>query len=96
MEDVYTYNDFNRNGATNRKLICDKNAPYLVSEYNGHMFPTKSFDDFPHRRLHMLRYAKMLDGVFADDDTCGAFGWCMFDYNTLKISVAGTEFVTTV
>ena len=84
LEDVYTYNDFNRNGATNRKLICDKDAPYLVSEYNGHMFPTKSFDDFPHRRLHMLRYAKMLDGVFADDDTCGAFGWCMFDYNTHK------------
>lgn len=83
LEDVYTYNDFNRNGATDKKFVCDKKAPYLISEYNGHMFPTKSYDDFPHRRQHMLRYAKMLDDVFAAD-TCGAFGWCFADYNTHK------------
>ncbi|MCM1290079.1 MAG: hypothetical protein NC132_06270 [Corallococcus sp.] len=84
LEDVYTYNDFNRAGATDRKKICGKDAPYLISEYNGHMFPTKSFDAFPHRREHMLRYARMLDGVYKDDSICGAFGWCMFDYNTHK------------
>ncbi|MCH5159453.1 MAG: glycoside hydrolase family 2 protein [Clostridiales bacterium] len=84
LEDVYTFNDFNRNGATKRKLICKKDAPYLVTEYNGHMFPTKSFDDAPHQREHVLRYARMLDGVFAASDTAGAFGWCMFDYNTHK------------
>ena len=84
LEDVYTFNDFNRNGATKRKLICKKNAPYLVTEYNGHMFPTKSFDDAPHQREHVLRYARMLNGVFAANDTAGAFGWCMFDYNTHK------------
>ena len=84
LEDVYTFNDFNRNGATNRKLVCKKNAPYLVTEYNGHMFPTKSYDDAPHQREHVLRYARMLDGVFESSDTAGAFGWCMFDYNTHK------------
>ena len=84
LEDVYTFNDFNRNGATKRKLICKKNAPYLVTEYNGHMYPTKSFDDAPHQREHVLRYARMLDGIFAASDTAGAFGWCMFDYNTHK------------
>ena len=84
LEDVYTFNDFNRNGATNRKLVCKKNAPYLVTEYNGHMFPTKTYDDAPHQREHILRYARMLDGVFAMNDTAGAFGWCMFDYNTHK------------
>lgn len=84
FEDVYTYNDFNRAGATDRSKICEKNVPYLVTEYNGHMFPTKSYDDLPHRTLHTMRYAKMLDGVFADKTTCGAFGWCMFDYNTHK------------
>lgn len=84
LEDVYTYNDFNREGATPRNKICDKSVPYLVTEYNGHMFPTKSCDDFPHVREHMLRYARMLNGVFADEYTCGAFGWCMFDYNTHK------------
>ena len=84
LEDVYTFNDFNRNGATKRKLVCKKNAPYLVTEYNGHMFPTKTYDDAPHQREHVLRYARMLDGVFAAEDTAGAFGWCMFDYNTHK------------
>ena len=84
LEDVYTFNDFNRNGATKRKLVCKKNAPYLVSEYNGHMFPTKTYDDAPHQREHVLRYARMLNGVFADSNTAGAFGWCMFDYNTHK------------
>ncbi|MCM1043253.1 MAG: hypothetical protein NC350_03475, partial [Corallococcus sp.] len=82
LEDVYTYNDFNRDGASARKNVCGKNAPYLVTEYNGHMFPTKTFDSEEHRLQHMLKYARMLDGVFADEDVCGAFGWCMFDYNT--------------
>ncbi len=84
LEDVYTFNDFNRNGATDRNKVCDKSAPYLVTEYNGHMYPTKSYDDAPHRAEHMLRYARMLDGIFAADNVCGAFGWCMFDYNTHK------------
>lgn len=84
LEDVYTYNDFNRAGASNRKDICDKNAPYLVTEYNGHMFPTKTFDDSPHRLLHVKRYANMLDDVFGTNATSGCFGWCMFDYNTHK------------
>lgn len=84
LEDVYTYNDFNRDGASDRREICGKNAPYLVTEYNGHMFPTKPCDDSPHRLQHVLRYANMLDGVFAADNTCGCFGWCMFDYNTHK------------
>lgn len=84
LEDVYTFNDFNRNGATNRNKICSSNAPYLVTEYNGHMFPTKPNDDLPHQREHVLRYARMLDGVFKSQTTCGAFGWCTFDYNTHK------------
>lgn len=84
LEDVYTFNDFNRNGATDRNKVCRSNKPYLVTEYNGHMFPTKTFDSLPHRRVHMLRYAKMLDDIFAAETTSGAFGWCMFDYNTHK------------
>ena len=91
LEDVYTFNDFNRNGATKRKLVCKNNAPYLVSEYNGHMFPTKTFDDAPHQREHVLRYARMLDGIFAARDTAGAFGWCMFDYNTNKDFGSGDQ-----
>lgn len=89
LEDVYTYNDFNREGATDRKYVCSKKVPYLVTEYNGHMYPTKSYDDAPHRLEHTLRYARMLDGVYAAQSTSGAFGWCMFDYNTRRDFGAG-------
>ena len=82
LEDVYTFNDFNREGATDRKEVCSDSVPYLISEYNGHMYPTKSYDDMPHRLEHTMRYVRMLDGIYAADSTCGAFGWCMFDYNT--------------
>ena len=82
LEDVYTFNDFNREGATDRKEVCSSEVPYLITEYNGHMYPTKTYDDALHRLEHTMRYVRMLDGVFAAESTCGAFGWCMFDYNT--------------
>ena len=82
LEDVYTFNDFNRDGATRRKAICPGDVPYLVTEYNGHMYPTKSYDDTPHRLEHTLRYARMVNDVYGAERTSGAFGWCMFDYNT--------------
>lgn len=84
LEDVYTYNDFNREGATNRKLVCDKNVPYLVTEFNGHMFPTKPYDDILHRTKHTMLYARMLNMVAKDSKTCGSFGWCFVDYTTNK------------
>ena len=87
LEDVYTYNDFLHNGIT--KGLDDKNevtsnpkAPYLVSEFNGHMFPTKSFDSEDHRLKHALRHATVLDALFEQEQIAGGFGWCMFDYNT--------------
>ena len=87
LEDVYTYNDFVHDG-TNRgcdpkkKVTSDMKAPYLISEYNGHMFPTKMFDPAAHRQEHLLRHARVLDAVAAEDDIAGSFGWCMADYNT--------------
>ena len=55
LEDVYTYNDFiyeGNNRPVSKKKSVMKNAghPYLISEYMGHMFPTKIFDDEIHRR----------------------------------------------
>ncbi len=87
LEDVYAFNDFSHCG-TNAGLKAKKNVssnakkPYLVSECNGHMFPTKPFDDEEHRLSHALRHAKVLDAMYAADDICGIFPWCMFDYNT--------------
>ena len=87
LEDVYTYNDFVHNGETvgaepKKKITSDMNKPYLVTEYNGHMYPTKSYDTVAHRTEHALRHARVLDAVASHDDITGSFGWCMFDYNT--------------
>ena len=89
LEDVYTYNDFSHDG---KHKGCDKkvdvttdvNRPYLISEYNGHMYPTKAFDWEEHRMEHMKRHATVIDEVMKQEDIAGSFGWCMFDYNTHK------------
>lgn len=87
LEDVYAYNDFSHCGDNaglkpKKSVTAKKHNGYLVSECNGHMFPTKPFDDERHRLSHALRHAKVLDAMYADDDISGIFPWCMFDYNT--------------
>ena len=89
LEDVYAFNDFSHNGKTpgceqKKNVTSDMNKPYFISEYNGHMFPTKVFDSELHRQEHALRHCNVLDSVMANEDICGSFGWCMFDYNTHK------------
>jgi beta-galactosidase len=87
LEDVYTYNDFVHDGEQKgcepkKNATSDMAKAYLVSEYNGHMFPTKMFDSELHLLSHTLRHAAVLDAVAAEDDIAGSFGWCMADYNT--------------
>ena len=48
------------------------------------MFPAKAYDSEEHRKEHALRHANVLDAVAGETDIAGAFGWCMFDYNTHK------------
>jgi len=89
LEDVYTYNDFIHNG---KNKGCEKKADvtsnvekgYLVTEYNGHMYPTKAYDWEEHRREHAIRHARVLDAIAGEAEVAGSFGWCMFDYNTHK------------
>lgn len=89
LEDVYTYNDFVHNG-TNRgcekktNIVPDMRRPYLITEYNGHMYPTKVFDCEDHRLEHAMRHTSVLNAVAGETDICGSFGWCMADYNTHK------------
>ena len=87
LEDVYTYNDFvhegnNRGCIPKAEATPDPEKAYFITEYNGHMFPTKAFDDEGHRREHALRHACVLDAALSHGDIGGTFGWCMFDYNT--------------
>jgi len=87
LEDVYTYNDFIHRGnnaglARKEDVSSVPGAPYLVTEYNGHMFPTRSSDDEDHRLRHALRHARVLDAMYAQGGVSGCIGWCAFDYNT--------------
>ncbi|MBP5732728.1 MAG: glycoside hydrolase family 2 protein, partial [Lachnospiraceae bacterium] len=89
FEDVYTYNDFvhegNNKGCEPKKNVTpDMSKAYLISEFNGHMFPTKAYDCEDKRVEHALRHANVLEAVAEQEDIAGCFGWCMFDYNTHK------------
>ena len=88
LEDVYTANDFVYDG-TNTPLRrqqqvtgLDRDVPYLVTECNGHMFPTKRFDQEERLVEHALRHAAVHDRAAADPAISGVLAWCAFDYNT--------------
>lgn len=96
LEDVYTYNDFShdgkREGCEKKSAVTsDEKKPYLISEYNGHMYPTKAFDWEEHRVEHAMRHVRVLDAVAGEADIAGSFGWCMFDYNTHKDFGSGDQ-----
>jgi len=89
LEDVYTYNDFSHGG--NNAGCVPKNTvtpnpekPYLISEYCGHIFPTKIFDDELHRTEHAIRHANVINDVAVEKGVAGSFAWVAFDYNTHK------------
>ena len=89
LEDVYAYNDFSYSGANSgakkkRSVMREKNRALLISEHNGHMFPTKSYDPWAKRQEHALRHARVLEAAMASGEHAGCFGWCMFDYPTHK------------
>ena len=88
IEDVYTMNDFIHSGGEkvlrNQSEVtgqADK-VPYLVTEYNGHMYPTKSFDQECKKVEHAYRHLRVINESFGLDEISGAIGWCAFDYNT--------------
>ena len=86
LEDVYTYNDFSHvgdnDGLENPRKVSGQICPYLVTEYNGHVFPTKKFDSEERRIEHSLRHLNVIEYSHYYDTTSGAIGWCMSDYNT--------------
>ena len=89
LEDVYAFNDFSHVGTNpgckpKSKITPDMDKGFLISECNGHMFPTKPFDTWERRQEHALRHARVQDAARADGEHAGCFGWCMFDYPTHK------------
>ena len=88
LEDVYTVNDFSPEDHTRvtfrpkAMMTPDGTKGYLVTEFGGHMFPTKTFDDETHRVEHALRHARLVSETRRLGDRAGCIGWCAFDYQT--------------
>ncbi len=87
LEDVYSYNDFSHDGKTpgakqKKDVMKETDRALLITEANGHMFPTKAFDSWSTRQEQALRHARVLDAAMKDHQHAGCFQWCMFDYLT--------------
>lgn len=88
FEGIYTMNDFVHNGnemVLRPRQQCtglDKEVPYLVTEYCGHIYPTKKVDCEEKLVEHALRHARVQSKSNSSKDLLGAIGWCAFDYNT--------------
>ena len=76
LEDVFTMNDFGF------PLKPPRHPLYLNTEFNGHMFSTKRFDNVSRVAEHVLRHARVHNQLAGDDRYAGGIGWCAFDYNT--------------
>jgi len=88
-EDVYGYNDFSHTGKNagvepKKAVTPDMTKALLITENNGHMFPTKPFDTWQRRQEHALRHARVQSDAAADGGHVGCISWCMFDYATHK------------
>ncbi len=97
LEDVYTMNDFilgNEELGGNRPRTplrpqrevtgLERTVPYMITEYGGHMYPTKSYDQEQRQAEHVLRHLEVLNAAYGDPEIAGCIGWCAFDYNTHK------------
>lgn len=103
LEDVYTVNDFCHAASTEwlkgsaptplrqaRQVTgLAYDVPYLVTEFNGHMYPTKRIDPECRQAEHVTRHLQVLDKAYEYPAISGAIGWCMFDYHTHKDFGAG-------
>lgn len=78
IEDVYTFNDFSNT------ILEPEHTPHLVTEFNGHMYPTKMWDQEERAIEHALRHARIHNQQMGMARVAGAIGWCAFDYNTHK------------
>ncbi|MEZ5426851.1 MAG: glycoside hydrolase family 2 TIM barrel-domain containing protein [Pyrinomonadaceae bacterium] len=76
LEDVFTMNDFRF------PLRPPRHPLYLVTETNGHMYPTKRADNIERIREHAHRHARFHDQIASDPQYAGGLAWCAFDYNT--------------
>jgi len=76
LEDVFTMNDFGW------PLKPPNHPRYLNTEFVGHTYPTKTFDNKERVMEHTIRHARVHDQLASNPQYAGGIGWCAFDYNT--------------
>ena len=89
LEDVYSFNDFSfrnqKQAVKNAKSIYkNEQVPIMITEHNGHMFPTKSYDDAFKQSIHAYRHHKVIMDAISQPRINAVIGWCMNDYHTHK------------
>ncbi len=84
LEDVFTMNDFGYD-------LKPANHPrYLNTEFCGHMYPTKTFDQEERAKQHALHHAYIHNQINNPAmGSAGGIGWCAFDYNTHAVFGSG-------
>ena len=84
LEDVYTMNDFDYD------LKPATQSRYINTEFCGHMYPIKTFDQEERVKQHALHHAHIHNQVNDPKlGSAGAIGWCAFDYNTHAVFGSG-------
>ncbi len=83
IEDVFTMNDFGF------PLRPPNHPAYLNTEFNGHMFSTKRFDNVDHVAEHVIRHVRVHDQLASSDRYSGGIAWCAFDYASHKYFGSG-------
>jgi beta-galactosidase len=89
-EDIYAINDFCHKGPKREAVLQNQRAvtglnydvPYIVSEFCGHVFPCKTWDNENIREEHARMHARVQSRCAVTDNIMGALGWCAFDYAT--------------
>ena len=74
LEDVFTMNDFGF------PLRPPNHPLYLNTEFAGHTYSTKRFDNVERVAEHVIRHVRVHNQLAGDDRYAGGIGWCAFDY----------------
>lgn len=89
LEDVYSYNDFSLRSQkqavkSSKNIYKSEQVPIMITEHNGHMFPTKSYDDAKKQSIHAYRHHRVIMDAMSQPRINAVIGWCMNDYHTHK------------
>jgi beta-galactosidase len=76
LEDVFTMNDFGF------PLKPPNHPRYLNTEFIGHTYVTKMYDNGDRLTEHTLRHARVHNQLASSPQYAGGLGWCAFDYDT--------------